>query len=432
MEDDEESFPLRHSKEFNDIYSRRKILCFNVPTFRVIAIAGCFFMLFFAFSTTQNYQTTINKQLGFWSLGTLYITFGVANLIAPLVLSYFSLKPLLCVSSIGYVFFIASNIYKIHDAVSYIASMLNGLGAAILWCAQSKYLVQVAPKDEIGKLTGIFFAIMQSNTIFGNLLVGTLYGFDIENWIVFTVLSVISFIASLSFLIIAEPQSEDESNTPVSTPSKFKSGSNTTALPTSPSTKPSVIQLLIGPLSLLIQSKFLILIPLIIYSGISSSFTTSVFTKFLGDIENKQELGYVMSCHGFSYMISARVLGHVGDKLGLFPAYLVGAITLSCSSISLLLIEPTYLRDNMYIIYLIAVGIGIAEPTIITSLYPLINKRYPDNTAIAFSSFRLVQSFIISTNLFIGPFLSITYMIGILSCANILGGLCIFIASLDQ
>ena len=53
----------------------------------------------------------------------------------------------------------------------YAASVLVGMGAAILWTAQGNFLTMNSDEDTIGKNSGIFWAMYQCSSVIGNTFV---------------------------------------------------------------------------------------------------------------------------------------------------------------------------------------------------------------------------------------------------------------------
>jgi hypothetical protein len=102
---------------------------------RVVYLSFCFLVLFVGFGAPQALLTVLfpANGVGFNSLAILYFCFAFASLFAQL-LSRFRIDPKwsMTVASLAYVFFVGAMLTQI-DWVLYMASALEGIGAAGFW-----------------------------------------------------------------------------------------------------------------------------------------------------------------------------------------------------------------------------------------------------------------------------------------------------------
>lgn len=83
-------------------------------------------------------------QLGFWSLGTLYIVFALATLTASFVVQKLGLRLSLILGGLTYVWYVIANVlalkYEGDEAVQFAvmipAAALLGVGASTIWTAE--------------------------------------------------------------------------------------------------------------------------------------------------------------------------------------------------------------------------------------------------------------------------------------------------------
>lgn len=135
-----------------------------------------FGLIFFAFSGAQQFLTIVydrlgNVSLGFWVLIVLYASFTVCNFLAPQLMEMLGLKITMMVGSLAYAAFIAVLAFA-SPAVIFAASVLLGLGAAMLWNAQGVYLVLAADKGKLGTASGLFSTLWGLGSVVGIALTG--------------------------------------------------------------------------------------------------------------------------------------------------------------------------------------------------------------------------------------------------------------------
>jgi MFS family permease len=158
----------------------------NYPNIRgVIMLSLAFFFLFFAFNSASNIASKALKangfeNLGFYSLATLYVFFAIASLFSSSIVYRLQPKWSLVFASLCYSFWVftlalttlspaepdsqrpAILNHKFISAIIIIASALNGMGAAVLWVAQGKYLSDCTKirSDRKGLYTSVFWTSM--------------------------------------------------------------------------------------------------------------------------------------------------------------------------------------------------------------------------------------------------------------------------------
>lgn len=83
-----------------------------------------------------------------------------------------------------------------------LGAMVCGVSASTLWVAQGAYTSMVADKDSKAELFGMFWALMMSSQIIGNLLITYVLG-KMSNFIYFLILTILGckniYICSLKF-----------------------------------------------------------------------------------------------------------------------------------------------------------------------------------------------------------------------------------------
>lgn len=142
----------------------------------IFLLSLAFGLIFFSFSGTQQFVTVLFEKsnrpdLGYWSLGLIYISLMVSNFLAVRLIPWLGLKRLMIFGTISYsVYILAIGFFWIPAVLA--SSMVLGFGAALLWNSQGVYLVQAAAKDKTGEAAGVFSTIWGLATFAGILITG--------------------------------------------------------------------------------------------------------------------------------------------------------------------------------------------------------------------------------------------------------------------
>ena len=108
---------------------------------RVRWLTAGFWLLFFAYSSAQLLQTSINGSSGYICLSLVYFIFAVAALVAPWLISVVPPNVLIPLSSMPYVFMVGSNMGSDKEGL-FVGCASVGIGAASLWSAHGTYLTE--------------------------------------------------------------------------------------------------------------------------------------------------------------------------------------------------------------------------------------------------------------------------------------------------
>ncbi|XP_015920657.2 protein unc-93 homolog A [Parasteatoda tepidariorum] len=129
-----------HREETTHAMSKKRIVK------NIAAVCTGVFTLFTAYDGPTMLQSTMNKEqgIGVASQAIMYGAFSISALLLPkYVIKKFGSKRTYMFSMMAYVPYIAANFYP-HWDVEVPASILIGLGAALLWGAQATYLNDVS------------------------------------------------------------------------------------------------------------------------------------------------------------------------------------------------------------------------------------------------------------------------------------------------
>uniref|UniRef100_A0A8C9XMP2 Major facilitator superfamily domain containing 11 n=1 Tax=Sander lucioperca TaxID=283035 RepID=A0A8C9XMP2_SANLU len=188
--------------------------------FNIVVLGFGFMFMFTAFQTCGNIEQTVIKSFnntefhgsGYTSMAIIYGVFSASNLIAPSVVTVIGPQLSMFFSGLLYSGYIAMFIYP-YTWSFYTASVLVGIGAAVLWTAQGNVLAINSTDDTIGRNSGIFWALLQFSLFFGNLYIycawhGHVHITDKDRQTVFISLTVISLVGCFLFFLIRKPDPE--------------------------------------------------------------------------------------------------------------------------------------------------------------------------------------------------------------------------------
>ncbi|XP_065066006.1 UNC93-like protein MFSD11 [Rhopilema esculentum] len=420
-------------------------MAFNVAFYNVIVLGLCFMFVFTAFQTSSNVQTPVLNSIvrdgkkifdgkGYTSLSIIYAVFSVANFIAPPIVSVVGPRVALLLSGLTYCIFIGSLIYPFVWSL-YLASVIVGFGAAVIWTAQGNFLTINSNHETMGRNSGIFWALLQCSLLFGNMFV---YFYlngksDIsakEGRTIFTVLSSCCFAGTLCFLFLrkAPGQSqEDNQNTNDPTPryeekpllqdemSPSYDSTSTTATRTddeqfgsSPRLTP--FQIFVRSFQMLATKNMAFISVTTAYTGFELTFFSGVYGTSVANTgllkNNKQQLGLVGMLIGIGEITGGLIFGIFGkrtNKYGRDPIVLLGFVIHMVTFFLILLnipdhapigqtMDDTHLHNNIHIISLCAYMLGFGDSCFNTQIYSLLGSMYSEDSASAFALFKFVQS----------------------------------------
>ncbi|TPP64430.1 Et translation product [Fasciola gigantica] len=182
----------------------------NVNLFNVVLTGVSFLFLFTAFQAaslaSQNVLEAAAREgggsaavgIGYISLALLYASFAICNWFAPVVLMLLGYKYTMFAGALCYVLFVAS-FFEPHAWSLYLASLLNGFGAAILWTAQGAFITMCSDESNSNLHFSIFWALFQMWNLNGR--------FSMESF--FPAVLTIVFDCELLSLLFSQPVSRD-------------------------------------------------------------------------------------------------------------------------------------------------------------------------------------------------------------------------------
>lgn len=174
-----------------------------------------FLLIFLGFNGAQQYVTSFFSQiglpdLGFQSLILIYVFFTLSDPLASIFVSKFGAKKAMMVGVIAYGLYILFLPTKL-PIIIYLASILIGIGASLLWTGQNSYLVRASEEKSYGKNSGYFNTLTMIGSALGVILLGFLitrisYGQS------FIIASLFSFVGILFILPLKDFRTENLGN----------------------------------------------------------------------------------------------------------------------------------------------------------------------------------------------------------------------------
>ena len=301
---------------------------------RLLLLSVGFLLLFCVFFTAQSLAGNVLDNLGFgnlgfYSLAILYLVYAFASLFAtpiviklgePLSLTFGSL----CYSTYIASFILASasikypeiNLYNsIIEKVIYIASAINGFGAAILWVAQGRYISRIATNQNKGAYNSIFWGFYQSSQVIG-MLINAIVLSNTDTFTFYCVMTSMCIFSSLFFLflpsVIPSPDEQQEIY-------NFRQNMEDTCI-------------------MLVNKRMVILYMAFITTGINYAISGSIFTPMFvdsmdkvagSDDEKASKALYAMLGLGAGEIFGAFAFGKITDQMTKHAIQVVNLLTLT-------------------------------------------------------------------------------------------------------
>lgn len=142
----------------------------------IILLGLGFLLLAFGFNGVQQYITSFfaNEhfvQVGFNSLIIIYAMFALSSPFASVFAVKFGAKKLIVLSALVYSLFLFSLLFK-SGIIVYVASVLLGVAAGLIWCGQGIYLIRASEKGKYGRNAGIFTTLFFLGSAAGIFAIG--------------------------------------------------------------------------------------------------------------------------------------------------------------------------------------------------------------------------------------------------------------------
>merc|ERR1712154_115296 len=209
----------------------RKMDDLKAKILNIILLGLTFCLLFTGFNTMSQTQKLVYSYAseqssfnvdGFTTSAMIYVLFAFNSWLSPSIVVVFGAQRSLIAAALIYVFYVSQYLYLNTYSV-YVATVLVGLAAPVIWTAQGYIMANNSDPETITRNSGIFWAMNMSSGFIGNLIAYPLFNGDEEidkntrmplGWI----LSSISFAGALCGLLLRKtPWAEKEDSNFVQT-----------------------------------------------------------------------------------------------------------------------------------------------------------------------------------------------------------------------
>lgn len=429
-----------------------------------IVILGFGFMFMFtAFQTCGNIEQTVIKSFnstefhgsGYTSMSIIYVVFSASNLIAPSVVTVVGPQLSMFFSGLLYSGYIAMFIYP-YTWSFYTASVLVGIGAAVLWTAQGNVLAINSTDSTIGRNSGIFWALLQFSLFFGNLYIycawhGHVHITDKDRQTVFISLTVISLVGCFLFFLIRKPDPETSSSPSEATESLLEPESMESSSVSSPPSGlcSQALDAFIRACKMFVTKEMLLLSVSIGYTGLELTFYSGVYGTCIGAMtrfgqDAKSLIGISGICIGIGEILGGGVFGllNKNNRFGRNPVVLLGLIThyvafylifLNIASDAPLAPEAgtdlqSYISPSVGVALLCSFLLGLGDSCFNTQLLSIVGFLFRDNSAPAFAVFKFIQSIMAALAFYYSNYLLLHWQLLILVVAGFFGSVTFFVA----
>ena len=148
----------------------------RTPYMQTVGTGLVFFFVFASYTTIQFYsRTTYGERLAANSVASVYASFTGACMIAPSVTNRYGARATMLLGIAGYASLVTASLLYFLYGVEWVVVMggaVLGIGAALLWTAQGRLIMDYAKAggDGTGKLMGTFWAVFQCSSLVGGAI----------------------------------------------------------------------------------------------------------------------------------------------------------------------------------------------------------------------------------------------------------------------
>ena len=292
------------------------------------------------------------------------------------------------------------------------AAALLGVGAAVLWTAEGAYLTACAlhharlsgMEDRtaaIGHFNGIFFGLFQINQLIGNLMASFLVKEkdDGPQTLLFTVFLILAAIACALLLLVKNVRLDGHADD-VGAAAAAKARRETLAVGEA---SPLVDD--VGEGDLIRKSnvfdvfrlhrdpRLLLLIPVIVYNGVSVAFSSGAFTRScIKESLGTGWVGYVQAGNAGVNMLASFIAGRLSDRIGRAPVVVFGILCHAAFGV-LCYITDWSIADQYTKLFVAAALFGAGDACYNTQIGAFLGTFWGDtNSEAAFAAFKAWQS----------------------------------------
>lgn len=435
-------------------------------TRNVLQLGIGFFFVFLAFNSQGFIEESVldsfairglvHRHDGYTSLAIIYASFTVLNFAAAPIVGYLGPRSALVLGGLTYALFQIGFLF-LNRWYLFLSSAILGLGAAVIWTAQGKYLALNSQEETAGKHSGLFWALSQACQACGGifLLVVFLAQNDQQHTTfkqstVMLLYSAFSAVTLLGVIVLALLRLSPINNR------RSVSASPTEQLdPINPANQTlsdnqqtqsfSHLDMLKSTLRLAITRRMLIFSVAFMYTGVVLSFWSSIYPTCIVNTElfqvnhgldpkvllalNAILQGLGQTSSGFLFGIldsRTRLIGRnrivlLGSLVHLLAFVGIYANFSADAPLGKTLDQGMLILPSIFLALLCGFLIGFGDACWNTQIYALLIAKYPIRSAQAFSLFKFFQSLLTGAAFFYSTLLSLEWHLLILVIGCVFG-----------
>ncbi|KAI1730488.1 ion channel regulatory protein UNC-93 domain-containing protein [Ditylenchus destructor] len=372
----------------------------NPHMFNVIQLGIGFFFIFFAFNA-QSFieEPVVGKHDGYTSLAIIYLSFTISNLLAAPIVAFLKARWSMVFGAVTYALFLIGFLF-LNTPYLFISSFVVGLGAAVIWTAQGKYLTLNSTESTASKNSGIFWAISQSCIIAGGLFLFVfLRGKDTYDTrtvrVLYGIFTGVTVFGTVILALLRMPSANTTSDSEMleeDVPLNY-------------------MQTLVSTLKLATTKRVLVMVIVFAYTGVEQAFWASIYantinnttrlgmnTKTLAAL-NIIALGAGQTISGFFFGI----LSSKTSKLGRSRIVLLGSVIHLIVYIAVYINFPVkaplgktdekgIIEPSVVLALICGFLLGFGDACWNTQIFSFLITKYSSKSAQAFSIFKFFQS----------------------------------------
>ncbi|KAI6192071.1 UNC93-like protein MFSD11 [Aphelenchoides bicaudatus] len=386
----------------------------HTNTSNVVQLGGAFFLLFFAFNSASSILVyvleefrengQVSKNDGYTGLAIIYGTFSLSNLLSAGIVHNLGTRYSMTLGSTVYAIFQAGFIF-FNQPYLYTSAVLLGIGASILWTAQSNYLATNSNGYTAGRHSAIFWGVLQSSQIVAGLFL--LFAFHFRSnidyqtiYLIFGVFTMSSLGGVVMLLSLRGAQSGKM---------QFAPKMSTLAIASRP--QYNHWKVMKSTVCLFASRRMILFIPVFVFLGMEQAFsgpvysTTIAFTLTLG-MNSGQLIALNLIVQGagqiagsFVFGMFNRKFGHVGrdrmiagSTLTYLAAYLAVYFNFPHEASLQKTLRTECMEPQISIVVLCSFIFGFADSCWNIQITSFLITRFHDKSVEAFSLFKIFQT----------------------------------------
>ncbi|KAJ8389166.1 hypothetical protein AAFF_G00123720 [Aldrovandia affinis] len=418
----------------------------------IIILGFGFMFMFTAFQTCGNIEQTVIKSFnssefhgsGYTSMAIIYGVFSASNLIAPSVVAVVGPQLSMFFSGLLYSGYIAMFIHP-YTWSFYTASVLVGIGAAVLWTAQGE-----PPNDKLNRL----HHWQKQCLFFGNLYIylawqGKGLITDKDRQTVFISLTVISLVGSFLFFLIQRPEPEAMLSEASESLVQTENSDNSSVVVAPQGLWSQALDAFKKAIQLSVTKEMLLLSLSIAYTGLELTFYSGVYGTCIGAMtqfgtDAKALIGLSGVFIGMGEILGGGLFGILNKckQFGRNPVVLLGLLThyvafylifLNIASDAPIASEEgtqkqAFITPSVQVALLCSFLLGLGDSCFNTQLLSIVGYIFREDSAPAFAVFKFVQSISAALAFFYSNSLNLHWQLLIMVVVGFLGSITFFTA----